>query len=107
MATCLRECGYIVDEADEAARALDKLAAGGIDAVVSDVVMPGALDGFGLARETRRRWPGVPVLLVSGYATTLNEARAAGIPILAKPFALPALAEAVSGLLAEERETSV
>jgi len=106
MATCLRECGYIVDEADEAARALDKLAAGGIDAVVSDVVMPGALDGFGLARETRRRWPGVPVLLVSGYATTLNEARASGIPILAKPFALPALADAVSNLLVKERNHS-
>jgi CheY-like chemotaxis protein len=106
MATCLRECGYVVEEAEDAASALDRLAAGGIDAVVSDVVMPGVLDGFGLAREARRRWPGVPVLLVSGYATTLNEARAAGIPILAKPFTLPALAEVVSNLLVEERNHS-
>lgn len=39
MVTCLRDYGYLVDEADDAAKAVDKLAAGGIDAVISDVVI--------------------------------------------------------------------
>ena len=100
--TYLRECGYTVDEADGSAGALERLAADTFDAVVSDLVMPGAQDGLGLAHEVRRRWPEIPVLLVSGYATTLHEARAANIPTLAKPFALPALAETVASLLAAE-----
>jgi CheY-like chemotaxis protein len=34
--------------------------------VVSDVVMPGDIDGFELARRIRRRWPQIGVVLVSG-----------------------------------------
>ena len=51
-----------------AAEALQAVDPQTFDAVLSDVVMPGAMDGVALARELRRRWPQLPVLLVSGYA---------------------------------------
>jgi signal transduction histidine kinase len=94
-ATNLREFFAGVDEAADADTALAMLAGGGFDAVVSDIVMPGALDGVGLAREIRRRWPGMPIVLVSGYAASVGEARELGVPVLSKPLELERLADAV------------
>jgi signal transduction histidine kinase len=91
----LREFFAGVDAAADADTALAMLAGGGFDAVVSDLVMPGALDGVGLAREIRRRWPGMPIVLVSGYAASAGEARELGVPVLSKPLELERLADAV------------
>ena len=54
-----------------------------IDLVLSDVVMPGEIDGLQLAEIVAARWPALPVLLMSGYAKNLDHA---GMRILAKPF---------------------
>ncbi len=61
VADYLRECGYRVYEAVNAAEALAMLQAPevSIDIVVSDVQMPGDMDGFGLARWIRGNKPGV------------------------------------------------
>jgi signal transduction histidine kinase/ActR/RegA family two-component response regulator len=85
-ALSLREHFDQVDEAANAASALAMLEAGGFSAVVSDIVMPGATDGIGLAREIRRRWPELGIVLVSGYAASAGEARALAVPVLAKPL---------------------
>ena len=56
--------------------------------LVSDVVMPG-IGGLELAARLRRRWPGLPVLFISGYAEPLVEGTGASAltdPVLAKPF---------------------
>jgi CheY-like chemotaxis protein len=69
------------------------------DAVLSDVLMPGGMSGVRLAREIGRRWPGMPVLLATGYAG-VEGVEPHGFPVLQKPFATTELAIALKSLLA-------
>jgi two-component system NtrC family sensor kinase len=73
--------------------ALDALARNPIapDLVFSDVSMPGEMDGIQLAHEIRRRWPTLPVVLLTGYATRVHDATAAGFRVLSKPVGAQAL----------------
>jgi CheY-like chemotaxis protein len=75
IADYLRDCGYTVYEAGNVADAQSVfLAALPVDVVFSDVQMPGDLDGFGLARWLRGRYPDVPVVLTSGVARLVADA---------------------------------
>ncbi len=66
--TYLCELGYHVLEAAEAKAALALLEAGeAIDLLFVDLVLPGTMDGHALAREAKKRRPGVRVLYTSGY----------------------------------------
>ncbi|WP_085316199.1 PAS domain-containing hybrid sensor histidine kinase/response regulator [Derxia lacustris] len=69
-----------------------------IDLLVSDIGLPG-LDGHQLAAEVRQRRPGLPVLLMTGYAERA-EALPARCEIIAKPFDAERLAAQVRRLLA-------
>jgi CheY-like chemotaxis protein len=93
-ATLLSELGYRVVRAATASDALDRIEHGSFDLVFSDIVMPGAMDGFRLAQEIKSRHPHVAVVLTSGFS---NVAPAAELefPILRKPFQLAALDKAV------------
>ncbi len=74
----LTELGYQVLEAENADKALHVLkeASKKIDLVFSDVIMPGELDGIGLADAVSREYPGLPVVLTSGFtARPSDEAR--------------------------------
>ncbi|GAB0113484.1 response regulator [Acidisoma sp. C75] len=85
----LRESGYQVIEAGDAAEALGVLRSpAGVDAVFSDVQMPGDLDGFALAQWIKRHRPGVKVLLTSGNARSVAAAHqlSAEGPFEAKPY---------------------
>jgi len=95
--------GYTVLEASNGVEAIEVLEReGGVDLVVSDVVMP-EMDGPSLLKELRRRDPDVKVIFVSGYA---EEAFAKNLPdkeqyeFLAKPFTLKALVAKVKETLA-------
>jgi two-component system cell cycle sensor histidine kinase/response regulator CckA len=99
----LASCGYQVIEAADGEKALEiiKENAGGIDLLISDVVMPG-MDGPALLREARPWLAKTRVMFISGYAErdlakTLEEERA--ISFLPKPFTLRQLAERVKGEL--------
>jgi two-component system, response regulator PdtaR len=64
----LRARGVDVIEAADAQQATEILESGWrIDLVVSDVQMPGAMDGFGLAAWIWLRWPGLKVMLTSAH----------------------------------------
>jgi len=95
----LVELGYRVHEAQNGPAALMVLRTGAvIDLVLSDVVMAGGMSGFDVARAVRSDWPGVKVLLASGYAEdVLREegADAALLKILRKPYNRRELARAV------------
>jgi DNA-binding NtrC family response regulator len=54
--------------------------------VFSDVVMPG-IGGVELGQEIRRRYPGLPVVLTSGYSHVLAEEGRHGFELLHKPYA--------------------
>ena len=66
-----------------------------LDVVLSDIVMPGGLDGLDLARSLRARWPAMPLVLMTGYAQKLGEAESQGVVVLPKPFGPELLARAL------------
>ncbi|MBB3877478.1 response regulator [Sphingomonas sp. TX0543] len=93
----LNELGYGTEWASNAADALALLAASlDFDAVFSDVVMPG-MGGVEFGKEVRRLYPGLPVILTSGYSHVLVEEGQHGFPLLHKPYAV----EDLSRLLRE------
>jgi two-component system NtrC family sensor kinase len=55
------------------------------DLVLSDIEMPGRLNGMDLAFRLREGWPALPVILVTGYAKQLDAAVAGGLRVLPKP----------------------
>lgn len=94
----LGQLGYDVTRAASGAAALGALADGrSVDLIFSDIMMPGGMNGIELAREIRRRRSDIPVLLTSGYSeAAVNDAEAAGIQILAKPYQIEELAAALN-----------
>ncbi|WP_207538753.1 GAF domain-containing hybrid sensor histidine kinase/response regulator [Sabulicella rubraurantiaca] len=83
----LRDLGYETVWATDAREALNLLSGHGrFDAVFSDVVMPG-MSGIELGEEIRRRHPGLPVVLTSGYSEVLAEEGSHGFELLQKPYA--------------------
>jgi len=66
-----------------------------IDAVLSDVMLPGGMSGLQLAREIRRRHPDLPIFLTTGYVESLSDMRDAEFEVLPKPFTIESLASAL------------
>jgi DNA-binding NtrC family response regulator len=98
LAEFLRDCGYRVIEAANAADAQAVFKAGQpIEAVFSDVHMPGAMNGIGLAEWIQREYPDVQIILSSGVDTTAAGRK--GILFLPKPFSFEALAQHIKTLL--------
>ncbi|NBD19674.1 PAS domain-containing protein [Aquabacterium fontiphilum] len=92
----LLDLGYAVLEAAHAQEALDILAQmSDIRLLLSDIVMPGEVDGVMLARHARQRHPGMQVLLMSGYAPDVEALT--DLPVLSKPFTAAELAAALGG----------
>lgn len=72
-----------------------------VDLVLTDVRMPGRLDGHALAAEIRALRPNLPILLMTGYDDTGLADTV--VPILRKPFSRDDLLDALSRLLRETR----
>ncbi len=97
--------GYDVREAANGAEALRMLAAadGGIDILVSDIIMP-EMGGLELARRVATDFPSLPVLLISGYSDSqdLGQSIPEGLDLLQKPFSGTELTAAVAECLARK-----
>lgn len=65
------------------------------DVLLSDVVMPGEMDGLALAQHVRRRHPGVRIVLMTGYAEQLETIAQQGFTVLPKPCSAEMLAQAL------------
>jgi CheY-like chemotaxis protein len=108
----LADLGYRTLEADNGPAALVLLEEHPeIDLLFSDVIMPGGMNGFELAREARRRRPGLKILLTSGFtaraqAESLADPGADGekFDLLDKPFRKRELALRIRQTLAEGTE---
>jgi two-component system cell cycle sensor histidine kinase/response regulator CckA len=99
----LAEEGHQVLGAEDGYAAIELLDSGAKpDLLISDVSMPG-MDGIALARAARLRFPGLPILLLSGYAaaTLAVDLAAEGWHFLAKPCRAEALSAAVAQALAK------
>lgn len=97
----LRDLGYEVLRTGSALGALGALANDRrIDLVFSDIMMAGEMDGIGLAREVKARRPHLPVLLTSGNPEAARKhVEADGFLVLAKPYRLEDLSDAVARAL--------
>jgi signal transduction histidine kinase len=95
----LADGGYNVVEAASADEAVQLVRNGlKVDAMVTDFAMPGR-SGAQLARELRVRYPTLPVLMITGFAS-LTEAEAGGLPRLEKPFRQTDLLSTLAAVIA-------
>jgi CheY-like chemotaxis protein len=90
----LEDMGHTVIEARSGTEALDALRRHKIDLVVTDQAMP-QMTGVQLAEAIQAEWPGMPVILATGYAE-LPGGVGKGLPKLAKPFDEAALASVIA-----------
>jgi CheY-like chemotaxis protein len=96
----LETIGFSVTHAKSAADALKSLSgATEPDIVFSDVMMPGGMNGVELAREIRRNWPNLPVVLTTGYIEAARSAVMEGLQVLVKPYELEMLARTLNAHL--------
>jgi signal transduction histidine kinase len=98
----LEDLGYTVRRAADAATALAILAQNefSVDLVFSDVIMPG-MNGVELATAIRQRYPGLPVVLTSGYSNVLAENAHHGFELIQKPYSVELLSRILRKAIAE------
>ena len=94
----LQTSGFNVVSAATVEEALSIAGDRKIDAVFTDIVMPGGRDGLQLAMDLKKRFPAMPVILATGYTQDLPHAP--GLRILLKPYKL----EDAEAILVEEIE---
>jgi signal transduction histidine kinase len=99
----LEELGYATIEAAEGAAALNVLRSDvRLDLLVTDVGLPGGMNGRQVADAARTARPGLKVLFITGYAENAavgNGQMEPGMEVLTKPFSIEALAARIRGIL--------
>ena len=98
----LQDLGYATRRADNAKQALALIAAdhGAFDLVFSDVIMPG-MNGVEMAQIIRERYPGLPVVLTSGYSSVLAQNIDHGFELIQKPYSVEALSRTLRKAILE------
>jgi len=102
----LQDLGYEIKWAANAREALAVLAGGELafDLVFSDVIMPG-MNGVELATVIRERYPGLPVVLTSGYSSVLADNADRGFELIQKPYSVEALSRTFRKAIFERRHS--
>jgi PAS domain S-box-containing protein len=98
----LKELGYRLLEAEDGPSALRMLESDKVDLLFTDVVMPGGMNGYELARAAQARWPGLKVVLTSGFPETKlngNGETPSHIRLLSKPYRKADLARTLREVL--------
>jgi DNA-binding NtrC family response regulator len=98
-----RDKGYVVITAQSGTEALEKMCTQNYDLVFTDIKMPG-MDGVELAAEVKARQPWTPVVIITGYGTTANEARAKEVGVsdfMRKPLSPEMIEESAAHALLE------
>ena len=88
MESILKADGYVPLLAHSGKEALEKLATHPVQVIVSDARMP-EVDGFKLLAEVRQRYPQIPFIMVTGYATpklAVQAIKSGAVDYLSKPF---------------------
>ncbi|GLR84710.1 hybrid sensor histidine kinase/response regulator [Bradyrhizobium iriomotense] len=99
----LEDLGYVVRRVANANAALAILGENefAVDLVFSDVIMPG-MNGVELAGVIRERYPGLPVVLTSGYSNVLAESAHRGFELIQKPYSVESLSRILRKAMAEK-----
>ena len=99
----IEDLGHTAIEAHSGAEALAKLASDiEVDVVLTDHAMPG-MTGLQLARCIEEQYPGLPVILATGYAELPVDPMSLGILRLAKPCSQYDIAKAIQSVLRSRR----
>lgn len=109
-ARALERAGHTVDVACDGAQGLEVIHArdGFYDLIVSDIRMP-EMDGIEMAQHAARAFPGLPILLMTGYADQRERAEeldAIIIDVVQKPFTLADIRDRVSLALARSVQSA-
>ena len=97
--------GHEVTAVADGSEALRALRGDEFDLLVSDIVMP-EIDGISLALMVGKEAPGLPIILMTGYADQQKRAHnleALVHAVIAKPFGVADISDAVTGALGEAR----
>lgn len=106
-ADAIAAAGFRVLEAENSAVALRLLARGTVpDVLVTDVRMPGSIDGFALAHIVAMRWPETGILVCSGDAQPVPGDLPDGAEFIRKPYDLVAFGRLVAALAARANEAA-
>lgn len=86
----LQDEGFAVEPRESADAALEflKQSADDVDLLLTDITMPGKLNGADLANLTGDRWPQIPLLIMSGFETPESAGIKHHASFIAKPWAL-------------------
>lgn len=106
VAEVLEEEGFVVTEAESGNAALEILRrVDGFDLLLTDIHMPGSIDGIRLAEETRSMHPGLPVVFVTGRPdVTAAVPSGAATAFLRKPYSLQEVVVTLRSLLRAETD---
>ena len=103
LVSVIEEAGYVVLEAPNADAAIKLLEADSlIRMVVTDVDMPGSMDGIKLAHFVRRRWPPVKLVVISGKIGVNQGLLPEGAHFMGKPYQEAALVGLLKKMIAVE-----
>ena len=107
----LSDLDYIILSAESGQAGLDIVASGvRIDLLLTDVGLPGGMNGRQLADAARKQRPGLKVLFITGYtenAVASDGWMQEGMQVMTKPFALNTLAAKVQSILSGIHPTSM
>ena len=94
----LENAGFEVSPHDNGMSAYQRLREEPFEMLLTDIVMPGAMDGFALARRARARYPRLKILMMTGYAEQLDAISGMGFEVLPKPCSAEILGTAIDRL---------
>ena len=97
----LQEEGFVVQpqiSADAASAYLEKHS-GNVRLLLTDITMPGKLNGADLANQFGDRWPDKPIMIMSGFETPQSSGVRHSVSFIKKPWALGQLLDCVEGAL--------
>jgi CheY-like chemotaxis protein len=92
--------GYRVASAANGTDALQLVMDDDIDAVMTDVMMPG-MNGFQLAQRIRAVRPAMPVICVTGYSNVIDDRRCCNV-LLQKPYHIATIAQTLAKVLVSD-----
>ncbi len=97
----LQEEGFVVQpqtSADAASAYLEQHS-GNVRLLLTDISMPGKLNGADLANQFGDRWPDKPIMIMSGFETPQSSGVRHSVSFIKKPWALGQLLDCVEGAL--------
>ena len=103
LASVIEEAGYQVVEAANADGAIRRLEAdSSIRVVVTDVDMPGSMDGIKLAHYVRQKWPPIHLIVISGKIGVRAGELPEGARFMGKPYQEAALVGLLKTMIATD-----